>query len=442
MKISIISVDRERIPDPLLPIGAAIVAASLRAEGHEVRILDLCHQKEPGPAIVSHLTAWQPDLVGISLRLLENNLLIGHRSYLEEAKQVVERVKKVSSCPIVLGGAAYSLFPREVLQFLDVPYGLAGEAEHSLTALVRCIQRGQPPDSVPGACYRAGRRVLVNGLAKVHNFDGSPSPAYDLVDCRKYLDEGAVLPVESKRGCDLACSFCPESVESEGARLKPATLTVQEIEQLTKQVGTNRLFFTDGVFHYPPEHTMALCREMIKRQLDIRWLAGVNPVGLSRKLLAAMREAGCVGVALGLDAATDDMLKSYNKGFAQADIIQALADLRAVGMPFAIFMLFGGPGETLDSVRRSLDFLDAVAHDNAVFLNMGIRVYRGTALERIARREAFIKPRQNMLSPIYYLSRGLNESLLDRLEEYCQTRPGWFTTPSLMASSKKSTGSL
>jgi hypothetical protein len=63
-------------------------------------------------------------------------------------------------------------------------------------------------------------------------------------------------------------------------------------------------------------------------------------------------------------------------------------------------------------------------------------------LERIARREAFIKPRQNMLSPIYYLSRGLNESLLDRLEEYCQTRPGWFTTPSLMASSKKSTGSL
>ncbi|TET98561.1 MAG: hypothetical protein E3J29_03565, partial [Dehalococcoidia bacterium] len=86
MKISIISVNRERIPDPLLPIGPAIVAASLRAEGHEVHILDLCHQKEAGSAIVSHLTAWQPHLVGISLRLLENNQMIGHRSYLEEAK--------------------------------------------------------------------------------------------------------------------------------------------------------------------------------------------------------------------------------------------------------------------------------------------------------------------------------------------------------------------
>jgi radical SAM superfamily enzyme YgiQ (UPF0313 family) len=434
MKTSIISINRERIPDPLLPIGPAIVAASLRAEGHEVRILDLCHQEEPGSAIASHLKSWQPHLVGVSLRLLENNLMVGHRSYLEEAKWAVEQVKRVSSCPIVLGGVAYSLFPGEVLQFLDVPYGLAGEAENSVAALVRCIETGQPPSAVPGACSRAGRRVVVNGLARVHNFGGLPSPAYDLVDCRKYVDENAALPIESKRGCDLACSFCPETVDREGARLKPATLTVDEIEQLTKQVGTRRLFFTDGVFHYPPEHAMALCGEMIRRQLDVRWLAGVNPVGLTRKTLEAMREAGCVGVALGLDAATDGMLKSYNKGFTQTDIVRTLADLRAADMPFAIYMLFGGPGETLESVRGSLGFLDAVAADNTVFISMGIRVYRGTALARTARQEGFIKPRQNMLLPAYYLSKSLDESLLDRLEEYCQTHPRWFTTVSLIAS--------
>jgi len=106
-------------------------------------------------------------------------------------------------------------------------------------------------------------------------------------------------------------------------------------------------------------------------------------------------------------------------------------------MPFAIWVLFGGPGETLDSVRRSLDFLDAVARDNAVFIGMGIRVYRGTALERTARREGLIKPRQNMLLPIYYLSKSLDKSLLYRLEEYCQTHPGRFTMASLMASSPR-----
>jgi radical SAM superfamily enzyme YgiQ (UPF0313 family) len=103
-------------------------------------------------------------------------------------------------------------------------------------------------------------------------------------------------------------------------------------------------------------------------------------------------------------------------------------------MPFAIYMLFGGPGETLDSVRRSLDFLDAQAPDKTVFISMGIRVFKGTTMERTARREGLIKPRQNMLLPVYYLSRSLDESLLDRLEEYCQTHAGWFTTASLMAS--------
>jgi hypothetical protein len=65
---------------------------------------------------------------------------------------------------------------------------------------------------------------------------------------------------------------------------------------------------------------------------------------------------------------------------------------------------------------------------------MGIRVFKGTALERTARREGLIKRRQNMLMPIYYLSGSLDESLLDRLEEYCQTHTGRFTTASLMAS--------
>ncbi|GAG32600.1 unnamed protein product, partial [marine sediment metagenome] len=247
------------------------------------------------------------------------------------------------------------------------------------------------PSDVPGACYWAGQRVIVNGLAKVHDFGGLPSPAYDLVDYRKYVDQNAVLPIESKRGCALRCSFCPENADREGARLKPVALTVDEIERLTEQVGTRRLFFTDGLFHYPPEHAMALCKEIVKRQPDVRWFAGVNPVGLSRKMLEVMREAGCVGVSLGLDAVTDGMLKSYKKGFTQADIVRTLADLRAVGMPFAIYVLFGGPGETLGSVRSSLDFLDAQAPDKSVFIGMGIHVYRGTALERTARREGLIK---------------------------------------------------
>jgi radical SAM superfamily enzyme YgiQ (UPF0313 family) len=433
MKVSIVSINRLRIPEPLLPLGPAVAASVLREQGHEVRILDLCHQESPQEAIVSHLTTWGPDLVGISLRNLENNQMLHNRTYLDEARQVVEYVRSACSNPILLGGSGYSLFPGEILEALDVPYGLAGDAEDALPALVNCIEQQEVPRDVPGACYRGDDGVVVNAAAKLRDLARGVAPAFDLVPCARYVAQKAAVPIESKRGCDLGCVFCPEGADREGARQKPVAQTVDEIERATRQVGTNRLFFVDGIFQHPHDHALALCREMTRRQLDLQWSAGVNPVGLSRELLAAMKEAGCAGVGLSCDAVTDAMLQRYRKGFGPDDIERAVRDLRAVGIPFSIFMLFGGPGETPDSVARALEFLAALAGDAPVFLALGIRVFKGTPIEKIARDEGFIAPGHNMLLPTYYLSREVDESLLERLDAYCATRPRWFTLPSLLS---------
>jgi len=440
MRISIISVNRFREPNPVVPIGAATVAGTLRAHGHEVCLLDLCHEDAPEQAILSHLAASEPELVGISLRNLENNRFIDHQSFLEEAERFVKAVKSATSSPILLGGSGYSLFPGEVLERLDVPYGFAGEAEDSVAALVDCIQKGVPPDGVPGACYFFEGRAVVAGVAKVRRFAGLAPPAFDLLDCPRYLAEGAGMPIESKRGCDLACSYCAESADPEGARLKPSEVTIAEIERIVAETGTNQVFFIDGVFQHPPDHAMALCREMISRKLNVVWHTDVNPVGLSRELLEAMKEAGCGGVALGVEAASEEMLRSYRKGFTQQDIVRAVEDLRALGMPFMMFLLFGGPGETEDTVWHALDFLSGVARDAPLIMNVGLRVYKGTPLEATARQEGRIAPGHNMLTPTYYLSESLDEGLVDRLDEYCRDRPGWFTYPALQRRMQQAAG--
>lgn len=102
--------------------------------------------------------------------------------------------------------------------------------------------------------------------------------------------------------------------------------------------------------------------------------------------------------------------------------------------------LGGGPGETEDSVWRALDFLDSVAPDDPLSISMGIGVYKGTAVEETARREGRLAPDQNMLTPAYYLSSALDESLMDRLDEYCEGRPNWFTAPTLMRRMQQETG--
>jgi radical SAM superfamily enzyme YgiQ (UPF0313 family) len=442
VKISIVSINRERFPEPVLPLGAAAAAGVLRAEGHEVRILDLCHAESPDEAIVSHLAAFEPDLVGISLRNLENNQMLGNRSFLDQAKRVVERVRSASSSPILLGGAGYSLFPGEFLDALGVSYGLAGEAERALPELVRCIAQGDVPRGVPGAWYRGDGERIESDAATARDFPAELLPAFDLIDCATYVAQGAAIPFESKRGCNLACSFCPESANREGARLKPVGQAVDEIERAVRAVGTNRLFFTDGVFHQPAAHALALCREIARRRLDLRWSAGVNPAGLTRELLLAMKEAGCVGVGLSLDAITDRMLRSYRKGFDRDDIERAMRELREVGIPFAVFMLFGGPGETRESVSEALAALDALIQDEMVFLAMGLRVFPGTQLEAIARSEGVIEPGHDMLGPTYYLSRDLDATLLDVLEAHCASRPHWFTLPTLTNLSPAELGAL
>ncbi len=429
MRVSIVSPNRERLPDPLLPVGAATVAAVARQLGHEVRLLDLCHETDPLLAVRQHIATWKPELVGLSIRNLENNQMLGNRSHLDELRELVRTVRDMSAAPIVAGGAGYTLFPGEVLEALDLDYGLAGEAEESLGPLLDCIAAGTPPAGISGGCYRSGSRTVVQGLARVRPFNRSPLPAYDLVDIPAYAALGAVIPVESKRGCDLRCSFCPDGAANEKARMKRASTVVDEIEALVALVGTNRLHFTDGVFHHPPHHAEARCREIIRREAVVRWRCGVNPAGLSLPLLELMREAGCRGVALGLDAVTGGMLRSYRKGFRPADIAAALDAVRSSLLPFTIHVLFGGPGETDESVRQALDVLDELAPDDTVFFALGIRVFAGTPVDETARKEGLFAAGHNMLDRTYYLSPALDDRLPGWLKERCAAHRSWFSPP-------------
>lgn len=443
MNVTVISLNRERLPEPLFPIGAAVAAAIFRAGGDQVQLLDLCHQRDPVAAVKDHVRDRQPDLVGLSVRNLENNQMGATRTYLDQARVVVEAVRETSGVPIIAGGAGFSLFPAEVLRELELEWGLAGEAEMALRPLVQALQSRSLPAGLPGACYRVDGRVVANGPARLPSFEHAVLPAYDLLDCAAYVAQGAALPIETKRGCDLGCAFCPESADGGRARLKPPRQVVDEIEALTALVGTNRLSFTDGLFQQPPEHAEAVCREIIRRQLRVRWTCGISPVGASRPLLELMREAGCRGVALGLDALTPAMLRRYRKGFRQEQVAPAIQALREVGLQFAVYILFGGPGETQRSVAEALDLLEQLAPEDPVFFALGVRIYRGTPLERTARREGVIGPHHDLLQPTYYLAPGLDPGLLDLIERRCRGHERWFTGPEVtrrMESSRAGAG--
>ncbi len=442
MKVSVVSPNRLRAPDPLLPVGAVTVAGYARELGHDVRLLDLCHETGTAAAVERHFGDWSPDVVAVSVRNLENNQIFGHRCFLDDVRGVVDCMREFTRAPVIAGGAGFSLFPMEGLRAIGADAGFAGEVEDSIGPLLDWaaqLRPEEPPDEdsllrtsrPPGACLPGDQTAPAPRTALGWAGAGAPLPAYDLVDRERYLAEGASIPVEGKRGCSLQCSFCPEGRAEAGPRLKPPSVLSGEIERLVPLVGTSRLFFTDGIFHLPRSHAAEVCRELIEKKIKVRWSCGVNPAGLDRALLELMHEAGCRIVALGLDAIVPGMLASYRKGFAPADIESALEDIRAVGFRHTVHILFGGPGESEVSIDRALDELERLVPDDDVFLAFGLRVFRGTSLEEVAIEEgvagsggAVLRP-----EPTYYLSPAVGESTLERVRERCREHSGWYTVP-------------
>lgn len=425
MRVSIISTNREIFPQVCIPIGAAYVAAALREYGHDVEILDLCFEPDVETAITTHLERFAPELVGISLRILENNEFLHYRSYLTDTKNIVETVKHRSSAEIVVGGAAFTLFPEELMRYLEIPYGISGDGEESLPLLVRYLQGGGEPNSIPGLCYWEGTKVIVHPSARIRDFGGASFPAYDLLDLKRYMETVSALPIEGRRDCDLACSFCADGIQKDGCRRRDPGLVVDEMQFAISKYGIRRFYFTDGVFNVPVDHALAICQEIKDRKLDVRWGTGINPVAISPELLKVMKEAGCRQVALGIDTASARMLRTYRKGFDKEDVVRAVKLLTESNIRFAYFVLFGGPGESMETAQETVDFLQEASQ--LVSFRTGVRIFKGTELERQAREEGVLQEDHDMLSPTFYLSKDLDENFVDWLDKHAEGRENWFT---------------
>jgi radical SAM superfamily enzyme YgiQ (UPF0313 family) len=234
--------------------------------------------------------------------------------------------------------------------------------------------------------------------------------------------------VQSKRGCPYGCIYCTyPALEGTAYRLRTPERVVDELEILARMREGCYFFFTDSVFNTPREHALAVCRRMARRKVPARWMAYCNPVQFDEELARAMVEAGCVGVEFTLDAATEKMLRAMGKPFAPSDIRTALAATSKAGLPCAVYLLFGGPGETLDDMRECQGFLDSCATPNAVFAALGIRIYAGTPIQEIARREGVIAPDADLFEPAYYLSPALGSEPMKVLDEMARARPEWST---------------
>ncbi|MBI5245216.1 MAG: lipid biosynthesis B12-binding/radical SAM protein [Elusimicrobia bacterium] len=389
-------------PYPVYPLGMGMIAAALQDAGHEVRQLDLL-QLGPGlDAVAREVRRFKPGLVGLSVRNIDNVNLLNEQHYIRNIRAVVAKVREATDARVLLGGAGFSLMPELILREVGADYGIVGEGEALAVEFARNAQAGTFP---------AEPIIRSDGWIP----GGRIGPAlYDESLLPFYLSRGRIASVQTKRGCASRCVYCTYPL-LEGARLRarePRSV-VDDIVRLRDRHQAKHIFFVDSVFNDDEKTYLAVVAEMERRGVCMPWTGFFKPGGLDDETVARMKRTGFAAAEIGADAACDTTLLRLGKDFTFREVRECNDLLARHGVAAAHYFMFGGPGETPETVREGIRNVLGLKDCVAVIF-MGIRILPDTPLARLAVKEGVIAPGQGLLDPAYYVSPGVDREWLER----------------------------
>lgn len=421
MKILLISLNREAEPFTAAPLGMALVASALKAAGHKVRALDLLFSEDADRDIADAIEGFSPGLVGVSLRNIESSTEFLLPAY----REVIGHIKSLTRAPVVMGGPGFSIMPKQALDYLGLELGVVGEGERAAVELARAIDEGRDPAGIPGVSVRRAGTYVHIPQTRMEDLSKSHGPAWEMLPVHRY----DMVGIQAKRGCSFGCVYCTyPSLEGRRLRLRTPEDVVRELGALSGEGEAPAFYFVDNVFNNPRSHAEGICRAIISSGIKVEWGCLASPLGLDVPLLELMQKAGCVSVEIGADSLSDRALAGLGKAFKAKDVADAVEATKATGMMGMVFLILGGPGEDKDTLRETFDALDALKPDKA-FAVAGLRIYPGTPLRDIAVREGVIEPDDNLLIPMFYVSRAIGDALYGIAEGYFKARPGWIYYP-------------
>ena len=430
MRVLLVSANREHIPDPIFPLGLAYIAAATRQAGHRLAAADLCFGRRPLESLRRTIHAFRPDAVGLSLRNVDNAAWPRTTDYLGWHRQVVATVRASCGAPVILGGSGFSMLPGEYLQALDGDWGIRGEAEGDFVSLLASLYSGLDPGPLPGLVRRNAGHGIAPGAAALQQglpqqWDNGLWPDRRLFDYGRYIRRGGTGNLQTKRGCVFRCNYCTYPLlEGNRFRNRPPGDVVDEIEALQHDYGPHPLFFVDSILNFPRGHAEAICEEILRRNLQLRWSCYATPVKLDRSQARLMARAGCEGVELGSDAADDGQLQRLEKSFGADTVIQANAHCLEAGLRVCHTLIFGAPGETRSSIRNTCRVMQRI-RPTAVVAMTGVRLYPGTPLSNRLIAEGRIPDSEIGLRPTFYTEPEVAGFLPNYLRQQATEAGNW-----------------
>ncbi len=328
------------------PLSLAWVAAIARRAGHEVTLIDARTLRLRPAEVLARLNDFQPDLMGFMMT-----------TYMfPDTLEWIRYLKKRLDIPVVIGGYNLRVYPEASLRHPEIDYGVIEHALHTVPELLAALEGQRPLSEVSGLVYKE-KGEIVQTPCKPVVFEDFPNPARDLLPNQLYAE----FPTERRNftvmvtslGCPFGCRFCEAGRTAYNPR-SPMTV-VDEMEECYHAYGVREIDIFDYSFTADKHRTIEICREMRRRRLDILW-ACRSRIDIDKDLLTEMREAGCGRIYYGIEAGSQKILDNVNKQITIEQIRKTIARTRRLGMKALGFFLIGAPGETRQTVRKTVKF--------------------------------------------------------------------------------------
>jgi len=367
MRVAFVSGNRELLPDPVIPLGLLYVMAAT-PDRHAKALIDLCFEESPAEALARELRSFEPDVIALGIRNIQRADYTGKKDTLDHYARLIEAARSASAAPIVLGGSGFSVMPRALLSHLRADYGISGDGELAFPQLLDALESGSGLGGI-GNLHRLSGGVPISSPPPPDfpDMNALGTPDRRLAD-ERYYERSGIDSLQTKRGCPLHCDYCTyPRIEGRVGRVRDPARVVDEFERIASE-RANHVFLVDSVFNLPTRHATAVCRELISRGTPLPWSCYVNPLGFDAELAGLMARAGCAGIEVGSDSGSEATLARLRKGFGTGHV-RRLHDLaRAAGIPDCHTFILGTPGEDLDDVHGTLDFIGDLDPFSAVLM--------------------------------------------------------------------------
>ena len=421
MKILLIATNRHgrymnNIQAQPLPLGLAYIAGYLEPDRHTTKMLDLMFTNDYASEVESVVRDFQPDLVGLSLRNLDNGSNLYPESVLPITKEVTDLIRSISHATIVCGGPAFSIFPYECFDYIGPDVGISGNGVDVFSDLANLIDQGKSYRDLPGLVYRSDGEITIT--EPVTTSGVMKPPRLEELDLDKYAQAGFGIGVITK----WFSNNVSQGDDAHRQNLRPIQEVMTEVKDMKQRLGLNKFFFIANGFNIPTDNAKAFCQALIDADLKIEWNTGLVPRGCDGELISLMKQSGCGLVIIGdlvVDALQPDDMST------RLDQMQQVCRLcEEEGLPFTVGQTFGAPGETRNTVERKLMFLRDIKPEVAN-LRVGIRMLPGSKSLEQARLEGRIFEDKELMMPAFYVADSVKDWIVDYLQSEASQNSSW-----------------